>query len=269
VSPGWLAAAGVPVLRGRDVSETDREGSPPVAVVNETFARRHWPGQDPIGRRFRILGGVEGVRVVGVSRDTLVARVDEPPQPVAYMPLEQSRLEVVTLAASGPGDDAALLVALEKRVGQMDAGLVPYDASTIEAALARGLWAPRAMASLLLLFGALALVLSSVGLYGLVAQTVAQRTPEIGLRMALGATSGSIRGLVLKEGARLLAVGLPAGLALSGALARFLSGSLYGVGALDPPTFAGVAAVLVVATTAACLIPAQRAITVDPGSVLK
>jgi len=269
VSPGWLAAAGVGLVRGRDVAETDREDSPPVAVVNETFAARHWPGENPLGRRFRILGGAEGVQVVGVARNTLVARVDEPPSPVAYMPLAQTPLELVTVTASTNGDGTALLGELERRIRKIDPGLVAYDATTIEAALARGLWAPRALASLLLLFGGLALVLAGIGLYGLVAQSVAQRAPEIGLRMALGATSGSIRALVLREGARLLAVGLPIGLALSAVLARFLSGALYGAAALDPLTFAGAAAVLALATGAACLLPAQRAISVNPGSVLK
>lgn len=269
VSPGYLAAAGIPVLRGRDVVDADREDTPPVAVVNETFAARHWPGEDPLGKRFAFFRGVAGVQVIGVARNTLVARVDEPPQPVAYLPLAQTRPELVSVAARSNGDSGALLAALEARVKRLDPGLVPYDETTIEAALARGLWAPKAMASLLLLFGALALVLAAIGLYGLVAQSVAQRAPEIGLRMALGATSGSIRGLVLKEGARLLAIGLPAGLALSAALARYLSGALYGLGTLDPPTFAGVAALLVVSTAAACLIPAQRAISLDPVSALK
>ncbi|HEY6051736.1 MAG TPA: FtsX-like permease family protein, partial [Thermoanaerobaculia bacterium] len=269
VSPGYLAAAGVRLLRGRDVADQDREGTAPVAVVNETFAARHWPGQNAIGRRFRIFGGAEGIQVVGIASNTLVARLDEPPQPVAYLPLAQTPIEVVAVSASTDGDSAALLTEMGRRVQGIDRGLAPFDAFTVEAALARGLWAPRALATLLLLFGGLALALAAVGLYGLVAQSVSERVQEIGIRMALGATPGSVRGLVLREGAWLAGVGVPLGLAAAAILSRYLSGVLYGLETLDPATFLGVPALLAAATALACLVPAQRAIRLDPAGVLR
>ena len=269
VTPGYLAAAGVRLLRGRDVAPEDGEGTARVAVVNDTFAARHWPGQNAIGRRFRIFGRPEGIQVVGIASNTLVARLDEPPQPVAYLPLAQTEVEVVTVTASTAGDSGALLGALGRRLRGIDAGLAPFDALTIEASLARGLWAPRAMATLLLLFGGLALALAAVGLYGLVAQSVSERVAEIGIRVALGATPGSVRGLVLREGAWLAGAGVPAGLAAAALLSRFLAGVLYGLGTLDWATFVGVAALLAAATAVACLVPAQRAIRLDPATVLR
>lgn len=269
VSPGYLRTAGIRLLKGRDVRESDGAAGPPVAVVNETFAARHWPGVDPLGRRFRVLGGAERIEVVGIVRDTLVARLDEQPQSVAYLPVTQTPLEVVTLTASTNGDSARLLAEVDRRIRRIDPGLAPFDALTIEAALARGLWAPRATASLLLLFGGLALVLSVIGLYGLVAQSVAQRIQEIGIRVALGATPGAVRGLVLREGAWLAGIGVPAGLALAAGLSRSLAGILYGLGPLDLTTFVSVPAILAVATAAACLVPAQRAIATDAVSVLR
>lgn len=269
VSPGHLAAEGIGIVRGRDVAAEDREDTAPIAVVNEAFAARHWPGENPIGRRFRMFGGPSAIEVVGVARNTLVARLDEPLQPVAYLPLSQSPLEVVTVAASTAGDSAVLLAAAERRVREIDASLVPFDGSTVEAALAFGLWAPRAMASLLLLFGALALALAGIGLYALVAQSVVERTREIGIRVALGATPGSIRGLVLRDGAVLVGTGAPIGLAAAALLSRSLGGVLYGLGPLDPTTFAGVPALLAAATVAACLVPAARAIALDPITALR
>jgi predicted permease len=269
VSPGYLAAAGVRLLRGRDVTASDGAAAPPVAVVNEAFAARHWPGLDAIGRRFRIFGGPEGVQVVGIVHNTLVARLDERPQPVAYLPLAQADIEIVTVTASTNGGSENFLAAMKRRVAEIDAGLAPFDALTVESALARGLWAPRAMASLLLLFGALAIALAAVGLYGLVAQSVTQRLPEIGIRMALGATPAALRGLVLREAARLTTIGAPAGLLLAAALSRSLGGVLYGLPPLDPVTFLCVPALLAAATAAACLVPAHRAISVDLQSVLR
>ena len=269
VSPGYLAAAGIRMVRGRDVAVEDRDGTRAVAVVNEEFAARHWPGENAIGRRFRIFGSPSAIEVVGVARNTLVARLDEPVQPVAYLPLAQSPLEVVTIAVSTAGDSAALLGAAERRVREIDAGLVAFDGSTVEAALARGLWAPRAMASLLLLFGGLALVLAGVGLYGLVGQSVVERTREIGIRVAMGATPGSIRRLVLREGALLVGAGAPIGLAAAALLSRSLGGVLYGLGPLDLATYLGVPALLAAATAAACLVPAGRAIALDPSEALR
>lgn len=269
VTPGHLAALGIGLVRGRDVAPEDREDTTPVAVVNEAFAARHWPGENAIGRRFRFLGSKAPIEVVGVSRNALVARLDEPLQPVAYLPLTQSPLEVVTVAASTKGDSATLLAAAERRIREIDPGLAPFDGSTIEAALADGLWAPRAMASLLILFGLLALVLAGVGLYGLVAQSVVERTREIGIRVAMGATPGAIRRLVLREGAVLVAAGAPVGLAAAALLSRSLGGVLYGLGPLDLATYLGVPALLAAATAAACLVPAGRAIALDPSEALR
>jgi predicted permease len=269
VGPRYFETVGVPLVRGRAFTEGDREGAPPVVVVNQTLAAKFWPGRDPIGQRFRFFGDKFLVEVVGVAKDVKYNTLGEDPQPYIYLPLAQRYGGTLTLVARTAGDPAAVLPTVEREVRGMDKDLPVTNAATVSRVLGDGLWAPRAGASLLAVFGLLALVLAAVGIYGVTSFSVARRAREIGIRMALGARRGTVLGMVLAQGMTVVAIGLAAGVLAAASVSRLAAGLLFGISPTDPLAFGVTSLLLAAVALAANLLPARRATAVDPVTALR
>jgi predicted permease len=280
VQPGYLKVMGVPLKRGRFFTSKDDEHSPPVAVIDEVFARKHFPGQDPVGKRvvlnntggiLEIVGVVGHVKQWGLDLDdthSLRAQL--------YLPCMQMPDNFVAMAPSGSsvmlryeGSLSAVLDSIRRTNREISSQQAIYGVQTMQSLISDSL-ASRQFAMILLgAFAILALVLASVGIYGVIAYIVGQRTQEIGIRMALGAQRNDVLRLVVWQGARLALIGVGVGIAGALALTRLMAKLLYGVSATDPLTFAGLALVLTLVAIAACCLPARRAMSVDPVVALR
>jgi putative ABC transport system permease protein len=273
VSPAYFRTMRIRLTSGRPFAATDRGDTPGVTIVSEAAARRHWPGQDPMGRRLKIglaSSNSPWLTVVGVARDVHQFGIGDV-RPQIYVPYTQfSGFEPQYLAVRArSGDPMRLAADIRQRIRAVDDGQPAARVRSMEDIVAAASSDRRFDMVLLTTFAGLAMLLASVGLYGVVSSLVSQRTREMGLRLALGASPASILGLVLGQGARLVAAGALLGLALAGGLTRLLSGLLFGVGALDPTTFAATTAGLVAVSLAAAAIPALRASRVDPAITLR
>jgi macrolide transport system ATP-binding/permease protein len=269
VSPGYLQAMGTRLRQGRDFTGQDDEKALPVAIINETFARRFWPDQTPLGKRFR-LGDADSPlwQVVGVTEDGKYAGLNEAAQPWVSRPLSQAYTGTNTVIVRTGRDPQKMLTLVRQQVQQLDPHL-PLSAKTLSERLALPLLPARVAAVVLGSFGLLALMLAAIGIYGVMSYAVSSRTREIGVRLALGAQSSHVLRLVIGEGMRLAVVGAVIGLFLSLLLARLMKSLLFGVSALDPLTYAGVAALLVGVALLACYVPARRATRIDPMTALR
>jgi predicted permease len=267
VSPRFLATVGTPLLRGREIQATDRDGAPRVAVVNEAMAKRFWPDTDPLGRRFHFFG-TEAYEVVGIAKDSKLWTLGEEPRPCAYVSLAQNYSPSATLHVRSERP-AAELGALRAELRRLDERLPVFGVGAFRERIDASLWAPRMAAGLLGAFSGLALTIASIGLYGVMAFSVARRTREIGLRMALGAAPRDVMRLVLGSGLALALVGIVVGSAVALALSRAIGGLLYGVSPVDGVTFSVVPLLLVAAASLACYLPARRAMKVDPVVALR
>src|SRR6266436_3783057 len=264
VTPGHFATMRIPLISGRDFTDFDREKTTRVAVINEAMAKAIWPDQDAIGKRFAIVSDPVLLQVIGVVGTTVVGQIGEDPQPVAYLPMRQQYSPFGTLVVRTNTNPEPLIGAVRAQVQPIDKNLAFTNAQTVQRILGQGLWAARMGAALLGLFGALAIILASIGIYGVLAYSVAQRTNEIGLRMALGAQPYQVLRLVLKQGMLLALVGAIVGVLVALPVARLASGLLYGVSATDPLTYAGITLLLMGVALLACYLPAQRATRIDP-----
>jgi predicted permease len=264
VSPGYFSTLRVPILGGRDFNDFDREKTTPVAVVNKAMANLLWPGQEAVGKHFFIVVDPTKYEVVGVVGTTVVGQIGEDPQPQAFFPLRQQYSPFATLAVRTTGDPEALMGAVRTQVNQLDRNLALTNGQTIGQTLAQGLWPSRMGAALLGLFGLLALVLASIGIYGVLSYSVSQRTSEIGIRMALGAQSKQVLALVLKQGMLLAVIGAVLGVVVALPVTRLASTLLYGVSPTDPLTYISITLLLMAVALLACYIPARRATRVDP-----
>jgi predicted permease len=269
VGTGYFETLGIPLRRGRGFAPEDRRESRPVAVINETMARRFWPNQEPVGRRFGFFGQDKVYEIVGVAADAKYTALGEEPLPYVYLPLLQSYPSSATLYARASGDPDTALAAIRKRLRALDPSLPLTDAGPVSDALDRALWGPRVAAGLLLLFGLLALVLATMGLYGVISYAVQQGRRDIGIRVALGAARGDVLGLILRQGLTLIGLGLALGLAAAALLAPRIPGLLVGTDPSDPAAWAGAAAVLALVGLAATWVPAHRATGIDPALVLR
>jgi hypothetical protein len=267
VGPGYFALMRTPMVRGREFGPEDRDDSEPVAVVNETMAARYWPGGDAIGGRFRL--GDRWLTVVGVARDATYREIGERPAPWFFLPLRQGYRPDMTLLVRTGGDTASLSAPLLELVRQLDPQIAPFNVTTLEALVGAADFRQRAGSQLLGLFGALGLALACVGLYGVLSFSVARRTREIGIRMALGGARRDVFRLVLGQGARLAGLGLLLGIAAAAAASRLMRSLLVGLSPWDPAAFAGVALLLLAAAFVACAVPARRATRVDPATALR
>jgi predicted permease len=273
VGPGSFAAWRMPLLLGREFTRADTAQSQKVAIVNESFVKHFLPNRSPLGVRFAF-GRGSGVKfdieIVGVVKDGKYANVRETAMPFAFRPYAQDRdLGSVSFYVRAQQQAMGLAPLLRREVQRLDANLPVFDLKTVEAVVGENLFGERLLTWLSLCFGALALLLAGVGLYGALAYWVVQRTREIGIRVALGAAPRDIRGLVLGQGLRLTLLGIVVG-ALSGlALAQVLSSLLYGVRPLDPLSFVAAGVVLGAIALLACWLPARRATQVDPMIALR
>jgi len=263
VDVGYFETTSIPILQGRAFTEADRAGSMPVAIINDTMAHRFWPNESPIGRRFRFYTEPEYREIVGVARTVKYVTLGETPQPAAYMPLRQSQNDTMVLYVRAAGDPASLLVPVQREIRRIDGNVPIQNAQLVRDVIDQSLWAVNLGAGLLGVFGALALTLACVGLYGVLAYSVAQRTHEIGLRMALGAGRGQVLQLVLRQGLTLVAIGVVLGLAGALGVSRLIQSLLFG-SAYDPVGFAAASVALLAVATLASFLPARRASRVDP-----
>lgn len=266
VGPAYLGVMRIPLERGRDFSESDRAGSLPVAIVNQSFARRFWPGEDPIGKRIRI--GDSEREVVGVAHDSKTRSLNDGPAPYFYLPFLQFYQPNMTLEVRTAGDPTAIVPAVRREIAALDRDL-PVQSGTMEAALGLSLLPQRVGATLLGVFSVVGLVLSSIGLYGVVAYAVAQRTRDLGIRMALGAEPRDIYRVVLGHGVKLTSLGVIIGVVAALILARLAQGVLFGVSSTDPITLGSVAVILAAVAFLASFVPARHATRVDPMVALR
>jgi predicted permease len=269
VWPGYFDTVRMPILRGRAFSEHDREGSPMVAVINETMAKRQWPGEEPIGKRFRCIGETWVIEVVGIVHDAKYQTLGEEPTPFMYFPLLQHYTPNGTLHVLTEGDPAKLRRVILDQVQALDKSMPLVQVMTVGQAMETVLWAPRMGATLLAAFGVLALLLAAIGIHGVVSYSVAQRTQEIGIRMALGAQPKDVLKLVMGQTGRIVLLGGVTGLAGAYAISKILETLLYDVSGGDPASFAGTTAILVAAALLASYLPARHATRVDPVVTLK
>ena len=271
VSPTFFSTLGIRVLEGRVFDEHDRADARPVVVINRSLARRHWAGQSAVGARIRYTNESQtALTVIGVVDDVYHNGPGRAAPPAIYRAMAQSPMGDCALAIRAASEDRrALVTAIRKEVRALDAAGVVTRVQTLEDALGANLTLPRLIASCMTAFALVALLLAAIGLYGAIAQWVAQRRHEVGVRLALGATRGQVAALVLSRGLTLSAAGLAAGFALALGVTELMRSLLFGITPTDVRTFVGVALLLFVAATVACLAPARRAAGVDPIVTLK
>ena len=265
VTDGFFATMGMPVVKGRDFTPADRVGSAPVAIVSVELARRAWPGRTPVGERIRVLGPPEVVAtVVGVVGNVKQLTLTEPTTPQLYLAKAQNPGIFSSVAARTDGDPDALADALRAAIWSVDPDQPVWKIRTMESLVARDVAPQRFTAMLSSSFAVLALVLAAIGVYGVMSYTVAQRTREIGIRMALGAGRGEVERMVLRRGLRIVVVATALGLAAAYGGARLIASQLFGVPPTDLVTFVAVPLGLAAVAMLACWLPARRAARVDP-----
>jgi putative ABC transport system permease protein len=272
---GYFRTMGIPIIKGRDFEDRDKHGSTPVVIITETFARQHFPNEDPIGKR--IEPGISSIEdedsmmreIIGIAGDVRNRSLNTEARPAYYMPHTQVPFSQMVAVAKTTSEPHSLIPALTKVVAGMDQDVPLFDVKTMEEYLSASVAAPRFSSTLLSIFAAVALVLTVVGLYGVMSYSVAQRTNEIGIRLALGAQSRDVLLMIVKQGGWLIVVGLAIGLAGAYALTRLMESLLFGVTAKDPVTFVAVAGLLAFVALLACYVPAWRATKVDPMEALR
>ncbi len=271
ISPDYLSTMGIPLLEGRNFTLADDENSPSVALVSSSFAKRYWPGEGAIGKRFRFVRNQQDTwkTVVGVVGDTKQYGLDSKTKTEFYVSFLQRPIYYTTLVVRTAAAPLSFAPRISKEIRAVDPDQPVYHLETMDQYLDQSLATRRTTAILLGLFAGLTIVLAAVGIYGVISYGVAQRTHEIGIRMALGARPQNVMRLILAQGAKLALIGIAIGLAASLALTRLMSTLLFGVSPFDPATFSIVAVLLSLVALAACYIPARRAMRVDPMVALR
>jgi predicted permease len=266
IGPGYLATLGIPLVAGREFTRADNETAPPVAIVNEAMAAQYWRGQDPVGQRLQVKGRWLGV--VGVARISRYRNLTETPRPFFYVPLRQSALGqgLLIRTSLGPGTMAR---SLAREIHALDANLAAGEMITMREQVDRTTTSQQTAVLMLGVFGGLALLLAVIGLYGVMSYTVSQSSRELGLRMALGASTSDVLRLVIGHGVRLSAAGMVVGAAAALGLTRLMGSLLYNVSPRDPLAFGSALVVMTVAASAACCVPAWRATRADPVRALR
>jgi predicted permease len=273
VSPGHFATLRIPLVSGRDFTPRDDGAGGGVAIVNETLARRFWPGESAIGKRLRPLAvngqAAEPIEVVGIAADSKYATVGETERPFLYRPLAQDYTPRVTMLVRTPGSPASALATIRQEVRAVDPGMPIVNATSLEEATSISLLPARVAGAMVTSLGWLALVLAALGVYGVLSFLVRSRTREIGICMALGATPAAVTWMVARQALSWTLAGAVIGSAVALVITRFLTTLLYGVSPADPLTFAAVIAVLSVVAGVAALVPSVAASRVDPLRALR
>ncbi len=272
-SPGYFAAVGTPLLRGRPILESDTADSLPVAVISKAMAEKFWPGEDPIGRKVGLGSPIYPVStVVGIAGDVKHISLRDEIAPEMYVPYTQKpypSMQVMHVTVRTKGNPLAASEYIRQAVRGSDPDLPVADLTTLRELVDRSLTQPRFAMLLIAAFGGLALALAAVGMYGVVSYSVTRRTQEIGIRMALGAARGDVFGMIVGQGAKFAALGVAIGIAAALILTPLMRSFLYGVRPADPITFAGVSLLLVAIALAACYVPARRAMRLNPTVALR
>jgi putative ABC transport system permease protein len=271
VTPDYFDVLGIPFVRGERLTERYRADVPDVAVINETMARRYFPGEDPVGKRLNLGDPAKTpwITVIGVVGDARTGGLDKEPYPQMYVPAAQQPQRAGTFVARTSGDPASLAPALRRELAAIDKNLPLYNVRTMEQVLSDSISRRRFQMILIAAFAGVGMLLAAVGIYGVISYSVAQRRHEIGVRMALGARAADILKLVVGQGLGLTLAGVGLGLVGAFVLTRVLASLLYGVSATDPLTFACVSLALLGVALLACLVPARRATKVDPMIALR
>jgi putative ABC transport system permease protein len=274
VGPDYFEALGIALVRGRGLTPQDRAGSPRAVVINAAAADRFFPGVDPVGRRITVAtsyfaGGTEYAEVVGVAADVRYDAIDHDPRPQVYYSALQNTSPRGLFVVRTRGDAAAIIPAIREAVQSVDPDLPVFNVETMDERVSSALSRMRFGTILLGAFAAAALLLAGIGVYGVMAYSVAQRTREVGIRMALGASAADVLRMVLRQGLLIVLFGVAAGVVGATALSRVLEGLLYDVRAVDPVSFSVMAAVLVASAAIACYLPARRATRVEPSAALR
>jgi len=265
ISPGYFKTMQIPVLEGRDFDDRDTQKTQRVVILNERMAQMLWPGESALGKRIFIgADNRDALEVVGVVRTGKYRALAEDPKPFFYYSMGQRRPGSMSLVTRASVDPRSLVSAVRGEVQALDPRVPMFGVKTMDDHKTYALWAPNMAASFSLAFGVLAILLSAVGLYSVMAYVVSQRTREVGIRMALGANRADVMKLITRQGMRLAAVGVGIGLLLALALAQVLSSLLIGVSGYDVTTFLLVPAMLGAVALLACYLPARRATKVDP-----
>jgi predicted permease len=266
VTPGFFAALGAPLVAGRDIAEGDVDTAASVAVVSRAFASKAWPGKDAVGRRFEM--GRDRITVVGVVGDvryrSLRAGVDTPEDPDVYFSFAQLPARGLSVVASTELEPSAVLAPIRESIQQFDRDVPVSDERGMADLIADRMAGFRLSAAVMSSFGAIALLLAGIGVFGLINYSVAQRRRELGVRAALGASRGELYALVLREALLLSGIGVAAGLVAAFPAARLIRSQLYGVAPSDPLTYAAIVTLLAFVSVAAAFVPASRAARVDP-----
>lgn len=270
VSPDYFRVLGIPLLKGRELTSADHERAPLVTVINEAMAKRYWPNTNPIGQRINeTLDEKNWREIVGVVGSVQHLARGQEPQPEMFMPLSQKPTESLNVAVRTQVEEASFAAAFQRSATAIDANLPVFEVRTMEERLYESVAQPRFRTVLLGVFATLALVMAVVGLYAVMAVSVAQRTHELGIRIALGAQRRDVIGMVLGQGIKLVSLGIVMGLAGAWALTRVMTTLLYGVKPTDPLTFVAVPVLLIVVAILACWLPARQAARVDPLTALR
>jgi predicted permease len=267
VGRGYFETMGIAIVAGRAFDSRDRAGAARVGIINETMARRYWKDRNPIGGTIRYGSGP--VTIVGVAKDGKYQRLNEEPRNYLYLPVLQNYRPDMVLHVRTAGHPSAVLPSVQAAIRAIDPNLPLFDVRTVEDHLSISTFIPRIAASMLGVFGMLGLLLAAVGLYGVVSFNAAQRSREIGLRVALGAGRAQVAGLVLRDAMTVVGIGLAAGLVLAFAAGRLVASQLTGVSGSDLVSFAGTAALLAVVAAGACVLPAWRAASLNPLTALR
>ena len=274
VTPGFFQTMGIPLLGGRDVAWTDTRDRQNTVVINRALADREWPGENPIGKRISIGGDPDQdpsawASVVGIVGNARRSDLDQPVQPAVYLSMARFTIPFTGALVRSDAGENAIARAVHEAVRSLDPQLPGGDSDTIQSVLDRSTGQPRFRAFLLTAFAAMALLLAGVGLYGLISYTVSQRVPEIGVRLALGATPSQVASLIVRQGVVLALGGVVLGIVGAAAASRLLEGLLYSVSATDPLVYSLLATLLLFIAALACYIPARRAMKVDPITALR
>ncbi|NLG63554.1 MAG: FtsX-like permease family protein [Candidatus Cloacimonetes bacterium] len=271
IAPNYFETFQVPLLEGRAFGEQDRMDAPRVAIVNQSFVARFFNGASPIGRRIRFGRQADApwVTIVGVAPDMFEGGLDSDRREALYTPIAQSPPQFFSIAARTRGEPLAVTQRVRAEVNAIDADLPIYFVRTLQDAIDQSYWFYSVFGVLFMVFGGAALFLAGVGLYGVMATSVAQRTREVGVRMALGAQARDVLTMVLRQGMSQIAIGIALGLGIAAALGNLLSLVLYQVNPRDPVVFASIITFLVMAALLACFVPARRATRVDPNIALR